>query len=214
MFEQENISFRRLDWRFLLPLTEYEHIAYIGTKDKELLDSIEHVIGEVSVVEPDFLAKNSNINQERFDLIVVNTVDFREIFHVANLLKTNGVLYWQISRYSDFRLWWKMLKVDESDRSDYGLKRLFHPFHSITRYTNSLTCLGFYNIESYWHRPDFLSCKEIIPLTEPKVLNYVFSRGNYTGLKRVKFAIGQIAMRLGLLKFIAPNFSLVATKKF
>lgn len=202
--EKSLLHIRRLDWRFLLPEIKYQNIAYLGKPDKELLDVLKHIFGEAQVLELGDLEKENN---ESFDLVVLNGVGIEDVKLVAPLMKPEGVLYWEVNRLGDFKSGWG------SSAGINKFKSIWSFFSMASSYVRILTQSGFLDVESYWHRPDFLTCKEIIPLHESAALNHVFSNNAGNGLKRFKFMIGRTAMRLGLLNVLAPCFSLVAVKQ-
>ena len=86
--------------------------------------------------------------------------------------------------------------------------------HHFRDYVARLERLGFHNIHVSWHRPNFESCLEIIPLNVPLALGYVFTRrpGNLVG--QIKLATGRYLMKTHLLARLVPCLSVVACKRF
>ena len=182
---------RRLDWRFLLPNPSLRHLAYLGPKEGLLLQALHHFSEPFSIISwPDLPDYRPGIHSG-FDLAIIHSPRKVDLDGVHSILRDGGYLYWEIERTDSWKRW-----------------RLRH----FKDYVAPLSRLGFDDIRVSWHRPDFDSCLEIIPLDDRDALRYVFTRhkGDWAG--RIQVAGGKFLVETDLLSRVVTSISLVARK--
>jgi hypothetical protein len=189
--DQELQLSRRIDWRFLLPDPRLRHLAYLGPKKGLLLRALQHFSEPFSIISwPDLSDYRPGIHSG-FDLAIIHSPRPVDLKGIHAILSPGGHLYWEIER-SDLR------------------QRLY--LRHFRNYVAPLANLGFDDIRVCWHRPNFDSCLEIIPLDSNSALRYVFTRqkGNLTG--RIQVAAGKFLVENDLLSRVVSCMSLVARK--
>ena len=175
---------RRLDWRFLLPNPNLGHVAYIGPPSGTLpfaLKQFSELLTMVSKADESRVGVKVDGSHE---VVVLRSADVAAVDNVKPLLTSGGYLYWEVERASSLR--------------------------HVRDYIAPIERLGFDDIQVSWHRPDFESCLEIIPLRDPVALRFAFARSRGSVSKRVKFAAGRFLMTAGLLARVVPCFSIIA----
>lgn len=201
---------RRIDWRFLLPQPELRNVAFIGSADEELIKALRHFSASLKIFSSaavdDYLSENS----ESFDVAVVNSANPRAIQWACEMLKPGAYLYWEINRGKPSQSEKNIPPQNGSMKS--AVRDSFPRFAHVRSYKRYLQEMGFHDIEVNWHRPDFRNCKEIIPLEDPRVLQYVFTRQQSGFRGQLKLWGGQFLNKSGLLPNIVPCFSLIALK--
>jgi hypothetical protein len=190
---------RRLDWRMLFAQPSLRRVAYVGKAHGTLVEALKRFSESLTVFESSeesFAASQSN---KAFDLLVLHMPAVRDVEMMRLLLKPGGSLYVELERPQR-----SIEKFYHFHRKDAGPKT--------EDYVAVLQRSGFSEIDTYWHRPNFETCLEIIPLDDRTALKHVFSRSS-AGLKnRMKFMAGRMVMRAGLLARNAPCVSIVARK--
>ena len=171
-------------------------MAYIGWEDKKLIGTIDWLSREFTVLH----ASNTKCDKT-YSLAVCTSVEFACLKRATNCLEAGGYLYWEVARHGTGHM------------ADSGTKPagsvLFANYRKLFSVLNSL---GYTDIEAYWHRPDFRSCIEIIPLVERSHFRYVFGR-NVTGVKGLlQYFLGVLFSRTCLFDYLVPNLSLIAKK--
>jgi hypothetical protein len=182
---------RRLDWRFLLPDPRLRHLAYLGPKESPLLQALQHFSEPFSIIAWSDLPDYRPGIHSGFDLVVMHTPRAVEFAGIHSILRDGGYLYWEIGRTHLAQRW-----------------RLRH----FRNYVAPLTKLGFDDIRVSWHRPNFDSCLEIIPLDDKAALRYVFTghKGDLT--RQIQVAAGKLLVETALLSRVVTSVSLVARK--
>ena len=182
---------RRVDWRFLLPDPRLRHLAYLGPKSGLLIQALRHFGEPFSVISWSDLPDYRPEIHPGFDLVIVHSPRAVDLQGIQAILKPGGYLYWEIERAKFGRRW-----------------RLRH----FSSYVDPLASLNFDDIRVNWHRPNFDSCLEIIPLDDHDALRYVFARskGNLSG--QLQVAAGKFLTENDLLSRVVSSFSLVARK--
>ena len=130
--------------------------------------------------------------QRQFDLVVLDSQANTGLLAANMLVADGGCLYWEIER----RSWKQRIALRQVKNHLVGLERL-----------------GFEQIQVSWHRPDFETCLEIIPLDDARALSYVFSRSSGHLIGRIKLAVGRCLASTRILPCLVPCVSITALKK-
>ncbi len=190
---------RRLDWRMLLAQPRLRRIAYIGPSQGALVDALKRFSDSLTVFESSdesFAASQSN---KAFDQVILYMPTARDVEMMRHLLKPGGNIYVELFR------------------PKRSIEKFYHVHKKKTGpeigdYVAVLRRSGFSEIDTYWHRPNFENCLEIIPLDDRTALKHVFSRRSAGMKSRLKFMMGRIIMRVGLLANNVSCVSIVARK--
>jgi len=205
---------RRIDWRFLLPQPELRNVAFIGSAEEELIEALKHFSESLKIFSPATAESESVENLERFDVVVVNSASPTVVQWAYEMLKPGAHLYWEIKRGKSSQSQSEKKVQPRNGSMNSIVRDSFPRFAHIRSYKQCLRETGFREIEVNWHRPGFKNCKEIIPLDNPRALQYVFSRQQSSFQGRLKLWGGQFLNISGLLPFIVPSFSLIAKRGF
>jgi hypothetical protein len=140
--------FRRLDFRFLLPDPRLGDVAYDGDPDALLARALARFSGSFRLI--------TSAQPRGADLVVLLNPSIAQVESAVTCLRSGGCLY------EEFR---SSAPVIAGDRP----ARLAHV-------TALLPTLGFTEVSLYWHRPDFESCNEMVPLKSEEALTHLFTR--------------------------------------
>lgn len=182
---------RRVDWRFLLPDPRLRHLAYLGPKKGLLLQALQNFSEPFSIISWSDLPDYRPSIHSGFDLAIVHSPKAVDLQGIHSILKDGGYLYWEIVR------------------TDIGQRWRLRHFRD---YVASLTEMGFDNIHVSWHRPNFDSCLQIIPLDKKFALHYVFRRPRRDLAGQIQVAAGKFLVENDLLSRVVSCISLVARK--
>jgi hypothetical protein len=119
-----------------------------------------------------------------YETVVLRSSAVAAVKEAKPLIAPGGYLYWEVERVSG---------VDH-----------------VRKYMKAVERLGFHDVQVNWHRPNFETCLEMIPLTNANALRFAFARRQESAAKRLKFAAGRLLMTMGLLPRVVPCFSIVA----
>ncbi len=178
---------RRLDWRFLLPSSDLGNVAYLGREKIGLTAALAKFSKSLTVISSGKASRIANVHTNRFDLAVVTSPTASNFSTAYSLLKNGGYLYAEVGFLAD------RIKSFGSYRSD-------------------LVKAGFTNAHTYWHRPNFEGCREIVPVENKFALDYVLSRAQADTAGQIKSLAGRVAQRVGLLGVVISSVSLLACK--
>jgi hypothetical protein len=160
---------RRLDWRFLLPSPALSRVFFSGSLRSTLLRALWEHGCEVVVSPPAPLNGWYDHIVGQFDLCVLQCADDADIERAANLLAPGGWLYWEVDRVSPLSVLWRRFpnarrKGSARSAGLSGRRRV-------------LERSGFRAIATWWHYPDFDSCRWIVPLEDRAGIRYVLRNG-------------------------------------
>jgi hypothetical protein len=175
---------RRLDWRFLLPNPVLGDVAYVGSTGGTLPSALQRFSEMLTMVLPSDVSSADVKFGCSYETVVLRSSVVAAVKDVKPLLAPGGYLYWEVERASG---------IDH-----------------VRKYMKAVQRLGFDDIQVNWHRPDFETCLEMIPLTNSRALRFAFARRQESTTKRLKFAAGRLLMTTGLLPRVVPCFSIVA----
>jgi hypothetical protein len=175
---------RRLDWRFLLPNPNLGEVAYLGPMSGTLPLALQQFSELFTIVVPSDGPRVDVKMACSYETVVLRSSTVAAVKRVTPLLMSGGYLYWEVERASS----------------------LGH----VQTFVKAVAGLGFDDIQVNWHRPDFESCLEMIPLTDAVALRFAFARRHESVGKRLKFAAGRLLVTTGSLPRIVPCFSIIA----
>jgi hypothetical protein len=193
---------RRIDWRFLLPDPNLGRTAYLGPSSDTLLAALKPWCRSLTVV-PLSLDRDPDIG-DAYELVVLRASNVAMLKQATPLVRPTGYLYWE---------------VDRSPTASGPLGSVNQPWQEAlrlrdaSRYCELVERLGFDDVRVSWHRPNFESCLEIVPLGEPMALRYCLSRRHARPSGRVKAAAGRSLMAVGLLTRMLSCISVVGRKR-
>ena len=193
--DQDILTARRIDWRFLLPNPELKQVLLVGAAESALAAALERFCEALTVVEPQRLNQEAASLPQPFDLVVVGAPDKTLIPRVLPLLKTGGTLYWEVQRNRKTLL--------RGNRKGYRNAR---------RYAAYLQGLQLKEVDLHWHRPNFGGCLEIIPLNRSRALTHSLAKTHSSLKGKLKIAAGKTLRYSGLLPYTVSCFSLVGQK--
>lgn len=182
--EQDLQLCRRIDWRFLLPQSALGDVGYMGGVQETLVSALRRFSQTLTVLTNE---QRAGASEQKFDLLVLISPSLETFQHAARLLKRDGWLY---------------AELEES---------LWHPRRTKS-FTEHMRRLGFCSIKTYWHRPNFEACREIVPLDHSSALQYVLSRNQSDFPGRMKAFAARSATKAGILEGFLSSCSLIAQK--
>jgi hypothetical protein len=175
---------RRVDWRFLLPSPVLGDVAYIGSMSGTLPRALRQFSELLTIV----VRSDASVSEVElgcwYETVVLRSSEVAAVKRAKPLVAPGAYLYWEIERVS-------------------GLSH-------VRSYIKAVERLGFDDIQVHWHRPDFETCLEMIPLTDSRALRFAFAGRHESTTKRLKFAAGRLLMMTGLLARVVPCFSIIA----
>ena len=191
---------RRLDWRFLLADPALGHVAVLGDDDPELVRALRAASGSLSLLD---LGWEFPPGQEpRFDLVVLRSCRVAHAARAAALVRPGGSLYWEIDRRLNLRQPRAWLHCVRRGGARLGLGAIRAVLER-----HGLRDIGF-----HWHRPDFTSAVEIIPLGDGAILDYVFGGRGHRVRGRALRLLGRLLHHAGVLERVVPFVSVAAAK--
>lgn len=206
-------NIRRIDWRFLLPDPHLQRVALLGSSEGTLLKALKEFSDNLTIISSEDLRVDEENSQPDVDLVVLHSGRTSDLKRANSRLVKGGYVYWEIDRRSSLRSLREM--ISRHGWAGFFQRRIWLDglgLDHFRRYVTSLERLGFGSIRVYWHRPNFESCLEIIPMDDPVALNYVFSRSSGKISGRLKTAIGRSLMKNDVLGQLVPCLSLIAHK--
>lgn len=171
---------RRVDWRFLLPDPRLGRVGYAGATDAMLVNALRATARSVEFVR----AEN-----QRFDIVVVNTPAALPLHVAVRAVKTGGHLFLQHSQYT-------------RPSAAY----LFTWLLGAAGWRAALRRAGIADAEAYWHWPDFARCRRIVPLDPAAVSHVLRKRSELAG------TVAALAVRTGIAGRLLPHISIIGRK--
>lgn len=192
---------RRVDWRFLLPDPVLGDVTSVGPLTQTLTDSLQ--IFSSSLVKWD---PNDDRDEDRhrslYDVAVACDPSRLEVGQMARLVKPGGFIYLEAHGLTS------LLRIPQLPARWMVLAQrgLWRP----KSYERVLQLLGFTEVQTHWHWPDFEHCKMIIPLTavDGAAARYAFARRG----RRMSAGLGKLLGWSGLLPETVPCFSVLAQR--
>lgn len=194
---------RRIDWRFLLPDPTLAKVAYIGPGKTPLLESLRRFSEILIAIEGN---QDSLENNHNFDVLVIKEPASLELNRAVKLVKPGGYIYiegyggWQFIREN-------IINLSNRGRSPFSLR--WPKF-----YSNMLGQKGYTEIQTFWHWPDFESCKRIIPLNDHAVIEYVLFQGKSHERPGLFSFVEALLRKSTVLERMISHFSIVGVRSF
>lgn len=190
--DRQILLVRRIDWRFLLPDPNLGRVGYAGQTEPAHLEALRQFSLDLCVMDRPELDSDTVI----FDHLVMNNAPLSAVLKALPRLTPGGYLYWELRR-------------GHSKQGPGAAGRFRHPGH----YCRQLAAAGLYDIRLTWHRPNFHSCKELIPLEDPPAQAYALNKGHGSWKGKIKQQLGWGLQRCGLLPYAIGAFSIIARKE-
>lgn len=189
---------RRLDWRFLLPEPRLGRVVYLGPGDDGLVAALRESSESCTVLplHADVHSPGGGV-EGLFDLAVVQAPRRSTFRRLRSLLVEGGSLYCELGRASWFGAAWSVVR----NRARSGWETPRGSQHLLRE-------LGFQDVQTYWHHPDFERCQRIVPLGASVAVEHFFDGGRT--LSRLSRRVGRYAVSSGLLSRFLPSVSVVA----
>lgn len=192
---------RRIDWRFLLPNPKLGHVAYLGAADDEHLKSLELFCASLTKIKAH---KSDGELNRQYDVVVVSDPNRKMLRGAAKLVRPGGFLYAEV--YGLFSL--SRLRRRSGWSENLSELRLRYPAGQVA----TTKRLGFIDIQTHWHWPNFQSCTKIIPLNDQEAMRYAFAHSRRRLLGWLQTAFGHWSMWNDLFGCTVPCFSVVASR--
>jgi hypothetical protein len=192
---------RRVDWRFLLPDPDMGHVALLGPPRGSLVESLRLFSTSVTIIGR---SNAESLDACQYDVVVAIRPSYDEIANAASLVRENGFLYVEANGLRGPE-WKRRLVGRWMHRKTF---RLLWP----SDYTGFVESLGFDEVQSHWHWPNFDSCTTMIPLTDRAALLHVLNRQQRDRGERLRAMVARCLVRAGILTRLVPCFSVVARR--
>lgn len=192
---------RRIDWRFLLPDPEFRNVAYVGAANDEHLRSL--ALFCTSLIEVKTFPTDGKLSRQ-YDVVVVSDPTGEMLRGAAELVRPGGFLY--MEAHGLFSL--ARFRPRSGWRNNMRRLRLCHP----AGYVAIAKRLGFIDVQTHWHWPDFETCTKIIPLDNREVMHYAFAHSGWKLIGRLHTVFNRWPLWNGLVGWAVPCFSIMALR--
>ena len=188
---------RRVDWRFLLPDPDLGDTAYIGREEASLLDALRQFSRSLTILE---LQQSANAKPPQFALVVARNASRGELRQAVDFTGAGGFVYVEVDKRSSQPSGRRPPRNDHSPRGVRGC-------------LSFLQQLDLYDLQVYWHWPDFDACREIIPLRDRAAGLCSLGRRGGNLRARWKQRLGRVLLEAHCLERFVPCFSIVAQRR-
>jgi hypothetical protein len=178
---------RRLDWRWLLPVPEVGDVVLAGPADALLVDALPLLGSSVHRVErrEDWSAVAGSA-----DLVVLVQPGDADLRGAVAALRPGGWVYAEVRRD---------LRAPRGRRTLLGHRA-------------ALRRAGLVDVTAHWHAPDFASCSRIVALEDRTVVRDALGRHQVVRFGAALSLAGRTALRLGLFPLAVREGSLVGRR--
>lgn len=178
---------RRLDWRYLLPVHRVGDVVLAGPAD-DLLEAALPLLGTSSCrIER---REDWPSVREAADVVVLVQPDDDDLRGAVAALRPGGWVYAEVRR--DFRL-------PRGQRSLVGRRRAWRR-------------AGLVDVAAHWHAPDFATCSRIVDLDQHTVVRNALGRHQAVRFGAALSLAGRTALRLGLFPLAVREGSLLGRR--
>jgi hypothetical protein len=177
-------SIRRVDWRFLLPGSAFETVALVGEPDGAVQAGLEQVAGRV-VGRPEHGFSGDDAAPT---LVVTIGASGTVLQEALGLVPAGAWIY-------------------------AGAGPPGAPGRAMLReVAAALRAAGFGEIRRSWHWPTEPAALEIVSLDDPRAVRLTLGRRRSGRAARMKAAVAGVALRLHLLEWIVPGWSVIGRR--
>jgi hypothetical protein len=177
----------RLDWRFLIPSSEWEVIGYAGRVDEELRQALPLLASRVEDVAPE----SGRVGPTgTCDVVVLVQPTHTELRSALRALRPGGWLYVEVRRTVALR----------GPRSLMGWRR---------------ACVrsGLEDVAAHWHSPDLAGTARMVAVDAGTAIR-AMTGGARTTRSRLRGAALEALLRLRLLPAVVPGGSVVGRRPY
>ncbi|MGY1636651.1 hypothetical protein ACI78V_08345 [Geodermatophilus sp. SYSU D00742] len=178
---------RRLDWRFLLPVPDVGRLAVGGRVDDGLRDALPLLAGEVHEVTS---VAGWSALPGNCDVVVLVRPTVPELGRAAAALRPGGWLYAEVRR--DLR--------GRGPRSLAGWHR-------------ALERLGLDDVAAHWHAPDLATTSRIVSLQDRTAVRHALDDHDRGRLGDLRSGLATVLLGAGLLPLLVPEGSVVGRRR-
>lgn len=194
---------RRVDWRFLLPNPSLGRVAYFGPVDSEHAESLRLFSQTFIALQTDWPAESYQHAESSFDVVVVERPSPQSLMTYAKLVRPGGHIYLEVYGSS----WTARKKLKRREFRIKGLNKL-RP----RRFERPLEHLGFVNLTTHWHWPDFATCTKVIPLDDIMAVRFALANEKKGKRAQLQHLLGKGILQAGLLPQLVPCYSVVGRR--
>jgi hypothetical protein len=181
---------RRIDWRFLLPEPDLGHVGCSATADPALLRACELFSESFTILDGDVGAPSPS----SLDVVVLRDPEPEALTRTIALLRPNGWVY-----------------VEMHGVLTRGGRRLRGPRFP-SDFVGKLRRLGFEDIESFWHWPNFETCTQLLPLGDPAVIRSALVRRQESRGRSPQVSLARLLLAGRLLPFAVTHASVIGRR--
>lgn len=207
---------KRLDWRFLLPNPELNHVAYWGPQKNRLAEALALFSQKLTLLQepntdktlPDsqFVGEEFTTSKTTYDLVVLCNPTRKLLQWVPTILSSTGSVYLEAQNLFWPQRWFQRNFIHQASERPL----LVRP----KDYSTILQQGGLTQTQAFWMWPTFDNTRKIIPLDAPNVLSYVSTpqRHERRNIKRfLKPSYRQWFLESGWLSLFVPCFGIIAS---
>ena len=176
-------SWRRIDWRFLLPSPELDKVLCGGRHDPDLRAALEMVGAQVMDTRGEGGAEA--------DVAVLVRPGRSDLEQAAAGVRPGG---------------WVVAEVRAGPRAARGGQ------WGLPGWRRAFLAAGLVDVTAYWHAPNLVACSRILPLDVRPVVREALLRYHEERFGLLKSLAGRAALRLGLFGYLVPEGTVVGRR--
>ncbi|MCW2131642.1 hypothetical protein [Arthrobacter sp. VKM Ac-2550] len=177
---------RRLDFRFLLPVLEPGRVGYAGAVDAETVAALRLLDPDADFVPVD----GSQTYENEFDVILLHSPDRRTFESAVAAMKPGG---------------WMCAEVRSSLLRTSGSRTLLGWERTFVR-------AGLQDVGVHWHAPGLEFPSRIVPVASAMAVRDALSRHQQVRMGKAKELIGRTALALGLFAAAVPEGTVIGRR--
>jgi len=189
-YQELLVASRRIDWRFLLSDPELGDVGCSVETDAALQRSCRLFARSLALLE----AKGGELDPESLDVIVLVDPEPETLIRALALLRPGGWVYVEVNGVLTRR-------GRRSRRPRFAFD-----------YVAELRRLGFDEIESQWHWPDFDSCTQMLPLGDLRVIRSALIRRQESRGRSPQVSLARLLLAGRLLPFAVTHASVIGRR--
>lgn len=177
---------RRLDWRFLVPLETPARVACAGEVDDDLRVALPLLAPAVHRARS---AADWEALSGRCDVVVLTRPDAAQLVPAVRALRPGGWLYVEVSRD----------RVRPRPRSVAGWRR-------------ALETQGLEDVTAYWHTPGLGDTRRIVPLDAAPAVRHALAEHRDSPADALRGAVLRCLHTVGALPLVVPAGSVTGRR--